>query len=297
MAVVSRVLTGRGALITGGSQGLGLEIARAFVSEGADVFICAREAEQLEHARLELERLATPAQRIGAQVADVARRDDVVALVSSAAELLPEFCVLVNNAGIHGPSGPLVDVDWDEWLTAIQVNLLGSAFVARTALPHFLRAGHGKMIQLSGGGATSPQPGLSGYGASKAAVVRLAETLALEWRRHNVDVNALAPGALNTRLLDEIIEAGPGRVGATIHERALVQRASGGASIAEAAACTVWLASAQSDGITGKLLSAVWDPWRDLPSHIDDLESDVYTLRRIVPADRGLAWGIRRDTG
>jgi len=285
------MLAGRGALVTGGSQGFGLEVARALVHEGADVFICAREGGDLERARAELVALSSPGQRIGAHVADVAREQDVLELVAAVAELLPRFCVLVNNAGIYGPMGQLADVDWGEWLQAISVNLAGSALTARAAFPHFLHAGYGKVIQLSGGGATAPLPGLSAYAASKAAVVRLAETLALEWRAHKIDVNAVAPGALNTRLLDEVIEAGPDRVGAAFHERALRQQAEGGASMVDAAACVVWLASSQSDGITGKLLSAVWDPWRELPSHVADLESDVYTLRRIVPADRGLDWG------
>jgi NAD(P)-dependent dehydrogenase (short-subunit alcohol dehydrogenase family) len=285
------MLAGRGALVTGGSQGFGLEIARAFVRDGADVFICARDGAELERARVELVALASPGQHIGAHVADVAREQDVLELVTAVAEVLPRFSVLVNNAGVYGPKGQLADVEWDEWLHAIAVNLGGSALVARAAFPHFLRAGYGKVIQLSGGGATAPLPGLSAYAASKAAVVRLAETLALEWRPHKIDVNALAPGALNTRLLDEVIEAGPQRVGSALHERALRQRAEGGASMVDAAACVVWLASSQSDGITGKLLSAVWDPWRELPSHAADLDSDVYTLRRIVPADRGLDWG------
>ena len=285
------MLAGRGALVTGGSQGFGLEVARALVREGADVFICAREGGELERARAELVALSSPGQRIGAQAADVASEQDVLELVAAVAERLPRFCVLVNNAGIYGPKGQLADVDWGEWLHAISVNLAGSALAARAAFPYFLRAGYGKVIQLSGGGATAPLPGLSAYAASKAAVVRLAETLALEWRPHKIDVNALAPGALNTRLLDEVIEAGPERVGTAFHERALRQQAEGGASMVGAAACVVWLASSQSDGITGKLLSAVWDPWRELPSHAADLESDVYTLRRIVPADRGLDWG------
>ena len=288
---MSGSLAGRGALITGGSQGLGLAIASAFVQAGADVLICGRESASLELARTALLDSAAAGQIVAARAADVADEKQVEALVDAAIETLPTFSVLVNDAGVYGPRGSLVDVEWDEWVEAIQINLLGSAFAARAVLVHFSRQGYGKIVQLSGGGATSPQPGLSAYGASKAAVVRLVETLALEWRERNIDVNALAPGALNTRMLQQVIEAGPERVGAEFHARALLQRASGGASMAEAAECAVWLASAASDGITGKLISAVWDPWRELGAHRGDLESDVYTLRRITPRDRGLAWG------
>jgi hypothetical protein len=97
---------------------------------------------------------------------------------------------------------------------------------------------------------------------------------------------------LNTRLLDEVLEAGPERVGDSFYERALEQRSSGGTPLDLAARLAVFLASGESDGITGKLISAPWDPWAELPSHADELRStDVYTLRRIVPADRGLSWG------
>ncbi|HEY1774829.1 MAG TPA: SDR family oxidoreductase [Solirubrobacteraceae bacterium] len=285
-------LAGRGALITGGTQGFGLEVARAFLREGADVFVCGRDAAQLDVARDELAALAVDTGGVvGALTADVSRQPDAKTLVAAAAELLPSFTILVNNAGIYGPKGPLADVDWEQWLHAISVNLAGSALVALTAYPHFARAGYGKVIQLSGGGATAPLPGLSAYAASKAAVVRLAETLALEWREQRIDVNSLAPGSLNTRLLDEVIEAGPERVGRDFHARMLAQRESGGQSIENGAACAVWLASAASDGITGKLLSAVWDPWLELPAHVAELDSDVYTLRRVVPADRGMWWG------
>jgi 3-oxoacyl-[acyl-carrier protein] reductase len=289
-------LEGRGALITGGTQGFGLEVARAFLREGANVFVCGRDSAQLDVARGELTALAAQSDcRVGAMVADVSSQADASALVAAAAELLPSFTILVNNAGIYGPKGPLAEVGWEQWLEAISVNLAGSALIAASAYPHFVKAGYGKVIQLSGGGATAPLPGLSAYAASKAAVVRLAETLALEWREQRIDVNSLAPGSLNTRLLDEIIEAGPERVGSDFHERMLRQRETGGSSIENAAACAVWLASAASDGITGKLLSAVWDPWLELPTHIADLDSDVYTLRRIVPADRGMAWGDPPD--
>jgi len=153
------------------------------------------------------------------------------------------------------------------------------------------RRGYGKIIQLSGGGATAPMPRVSAYAASKAAVVRFAETLALELAAHKIDVNCVAPGALNTKMLDEILAAGPQTVGDDLYKRLVKQKESGGASLENAAALAVFLAAHDSDGITGRLISAVWDPWRDLPSHRDELVgSDIYTLRRIIPADRGKTW-------
>lgn len=286
------VLAGRSALVTGASRGLGLVIARSYLEHGANVFICAREATALERARAELVAHAGgDERRVGAQVADVSRPEQVDALVSAAVNLFPDLSVLVNNAGIYGPMGPIEETDWDAWVQAINVNLMGSVLPARAVIPHMKRAGHGKIVQLSGGGATSPLPGLSAYAASKTAVIRFIETLAIELKPDRVDVNAIAPGALNTRMLDEVLEAGPEQVGEAFYERALAQQRSGGTPLERGAALAVWLASAASDGVSGKLISALWDPWSELPGHREDLESDIYTLRRIVPADRGLGWG------
>jgi 3-oxoacyl-[acyl-carrier protein] reductase len=289
---VTAVLAGRAAIVTGGSHGLGLEIARAFVTAGARVVVCARNTEALDRARADLESVAAHADAVATIAADVSDPESVERLVAFAVERFSQIHVLVNNAGVYGPKGLVEEVSWDEWEHAVRVNLFGSVLCSRAVLPHFRANGYGKIVQLSGGGATSPLPRLSAYAASKAAVVRFAETLAEELRGTGTDVNAVAPGALNTRLLDEVLDAGPDRVGESFYERALEQRSAGGTPLDLPARLVVFLASAASDGITGKLISAPWDPWEEFPGHIEDLRtSDVYTLRRIVPADRNLSWG------
>jgi NAD(P)-dependent dehydrogenase (short-subunit alcohol dehydrogenase family) len=291
-AMTSGELTGRTALITGGTRGLGLEIARRFLLAGAaGVCVCGRDPDALEAAREQLRGVAEEGQEVFAEIADVSDLADVQSLIAATLGRFPELTILVNNAGVYGPKGTMGDVDWLEWAQAVETNLFGSVLPARELVAHFKRRGYGKVIQLSGGGATKPMPGLSAYAASKAAVVRFAETLAEELRPHGIDVNAVAPGALNTRMLDEVLAAGPARVGAVYYEQALEQQRSGGEPLENGARLAVWLASAASDGVTAKLLSAVWDPWEELLEHRADLDSDVYTLRRIVPGDRGLGWG------
>jgi NAD(P)-dependent dehydrogenase (short-subunit alcohol dehydrogenase family) len=286
------LLAGRSALITGASQGLGLVIAQSYIDAGANVFACARNASTLEQARAQLVASAGgDSQRVGVQVADVSQPQQVEELVSAAVKRFPDLSILVSNAGVYGPMGSIEQVDWGEWVQAMSINLMGSVLAVRALIPQMKRLGYGKIIQLSGGGATAPLPGLTAYAASKTAVLRFIETVALELQASQIDVNAIAPGALNTRLLDEVIAAGPDRVGQAFYERALDQQRSGGTPLERGAELAVWLASEASDGITGKLLSAIWDPWPELPDHREDLESDVYTLRRIVPADRGLGWG------
>ncbi len=287
---MSGALADRTALITGASQGLGLEIARSYLREGARIVICARSDETLRSAEVELAGLG----EVHGHPADVASPGEVEALVTFAVERLGGLDILVNNAGVYGPKGGIGDVDWAAWADAIQINLMGSVLPARFALPHLRAAERGKIVQLSGGGATAPLPFLSAYAASKAAVVRFMETLAGEVAGDGIDVNAIAPGALNTRMLDEVLEAGPEAVGEAFYAKALQQRDSGGTSLDRGAALSVYLGSRKSDGISGRLLSAVWDPWEDLETHAAELEgSDIYTLRRIIPAERGQGWGER----
>jgi NAD(P)-dependent dehydrogenase (short-subunit alcohol dehydrogenase family) len=289
---MSGPLSGRTALITGASRGLGLEIARAYLdADAAGICICGRDRDALDGALTELRARAKDGQTVIGDVADVSEPEDVERLVELALGELGEIVVLVSNAGIYGPKGGIAQTDWAQWRRAVEINLFGSVLPVRRLLEHFTARGSGKIVQLSGGGATSPMPALSAYAASKAAVVRFTETLAEELREHGVDVNALAPGALNTRMLDELLDAGPELLGQPVYERALAQQQSGGSPPEQAARLAVFLGSPASDGITGKLLSAVWDPWAELPEHLDELRSDVYTLRRIVPADRGMEWG------
>jgi NAD(P)-dependent dehydrogenase (short-subunit alcohol dehydrogenase family) len=287
-----RQLEGRAALITGANRGFGLAIAHAYVDAGADVMLCARDEPTLMEARETLSAHAEHGQRVEARPLDVSNEGQVREFVASAIDTMPHLQILVNNAGVYGPKGNIEDVSLDDWVRSIEINLFGSVYVCAAIVPHLRRRGYGKIIQLSGGGATNPMPRLSAYAAAKAAIVRFSETLAEELRGAGVDVNAIAPGALNTRLLDEVLEAGPESVGQAFYDKAVAQKAQGGASMEKGAALAVFLASQASDGVTGKLISAIWDPWADLPEHLDDLRgTDVYGLRRIVPSDRGLDWG------
>ena len=215
-----------------------------------------------------------------------------MALFRATLEAFPRLDILVNNAGVYGPMGRLEEVDVEQWIQAIGINLFGTVHCCRAAIPVMRRTGYGKIINLSGGGATAPLPYLSSYAAAKSGVVRLTETLALELADANVDVNAVAPGALATRLLDEVIEAGPAITGTDFHGRMLKIRAEGGTPLGIGAQLCVFLASSRSDGITGKLISASWDRWQDWSQQLDALRgSDLYTLRRITGRDRGVAWG------
>ena len=164
---------------------------------------------------------------------------------------------------MHGPIGTIDAVDWAAWQHALAVNLSGTVYGCRLAVQHFKEwpaANRRKIINVSGGGATSPQPGLTAYGASKAGLVRFTETLAEEVKEFEIDVNAVAPGALATRLMKELHAAGPEGIGTDHHRRVEQLLSIGAMSIAKPAELCIYLASSSSDGITGRLISAAWDP-------------------------------------
>jgi NAD(P)-dependent dehydrogenase (short-subunit alcohol dehydrogenase family) len=286
-------LTGRTALITGASQGLGAIIAEHFLAEGGNVALCGRSVGDLEAQQKRLA-AAYGAERVWAKPADVSSRSDVDALFDEAQSRFGQLNVLVANAGVYGPMGSIDAVDWDEWVQAIAINLTGTVYCTRKAVEIFKPQHYGKILILSGGGATNPLPGISAYAASKAAIVRFTETLALETKEWNIDVNAIAPGALMTRLTDQLIAAGPERVGAALHARMVKLKQEGGTPLSVGASLCGYLASSESDGLTGRLISAPWDPWPFSEDHRRQIaESDIYTLRRIVPKDRGKTWGDR----
>ena len=287
-------LKGRFALITGASQGLGAEIARHYVINGASVLLCARSADKLGEQGQALAPRLAPDARIVTIVGDVGKPKDVDLIFEKFRAEFPRLDILVNNAGIYGPMGNIEDVDWDEWVDAVRINLLGLVCVSRAAMPMMRSQRYGKIVNISGGGAANPMPAITAYAASKAGVVRFTESLALECKNDRIDVNAIAPGALVTHMMEQLLEAGPEKVGQQFFDRMKNIADEGGTPLDVGAALCVFLGSSESDGITGKLIAAQWDRWEDWPLHLDELNaSDVYTLRRITGRDRKKEWGDR----
>jgi NAD(P)-dependent dehydrogenase (short-subunit alcohol dehydrogenase family) len=277
-------LTGRYAIITGGSRGLGYAIAEAYLKAGANIIITGTNWELLTHSYQILKKNFTHQnQRLGFFQSNVQFDEDTQALLKGALNLIPRIDIVVNNAGVYGPIGKFENNDWEDWIKSIEINLLGTAYICHQILPHMVKNGYGKIINLSGGGATKGTPNFTSYAASKAAIVRLTECLALENLENHIDINAISPGALNTRLLDQVIEAGVENVGLKRYTEALEQRETGGSSITPATDLAVFLGSPKSDGITGKLISAQYDPWATPDFNAKNLKLEDYTLRRYTP--------------
>jgi 3-oxoacyl-[acyl-carrier protein] reductase len=276
-------LLNKKAVISGASKGLGAAIAEAYVKAGASVVICARDNDRLLEKQAELKCISTGNAKIMAIPTDISSPKEVDYLIKTTEAALGGIDILVANAGIYGPIGPLETLDWQAWSQSIDINLKGTILQCRSIIPVFKKQKHGKIIIISGGGATKPMPNFSAYATAKAGVVRFSETLAEELRKFNIDVMAIAPGALNTGFLNEVLSAGPEKVGDHFYQAALEQEKSGGSPLELAANLSVYLASDAANGITGKLISAVWDRWSTLHEYFSEIaNTDIYTLRRVV---------------
>ena len=285
------LLENKCALITGGSAGLGYEISKAFLKAGCDIFITGRDEEKLKRALNQLS-LEYPQRKIKALSSDVSSEKDCEHIIDSFIGEFKRIDILVNNAGVYGPFGSISKDNWKDWKEAIKINLFGSVYLASLVSELMKQNNFGKIIQLSGGGATNPLPYISSYAASKAAVVRYIETLAVELEEFNIDVNAIAPGALNTSLLDDILKNGKGKIDEKFYEKQLELKKTGGVSMNYGVDLCLFLASEKSNGLTGKLISALWDNYKDWMKNIDEVtNSDLYTIRRIVGKDRNFPSG------
>lgn len=277
-------------LVTGASRGLGREIAEAFWDEGADLFLAARSADALTALCKDLAARRRD-QRAGHVVIDLGAPDAADRTMKAFSGFSDSLDVLVNNAAIQGPIGPLDENDWAEWQATVAVNLLAPVALSRRAIQRMKIQHGGVILNISGGGAATPRPCFSAYATAKAGLVRFTETVAAEVAGGGIRVNAIAPGALNTEMHEAILRAGAAQAGEREYRRALEQLERGGTPLATPAGLAVFLASQAAAGITGRLIHAVWDPWRGLEAHAAELAgSDIYTLRRIVPDDRGLRW-------
>ena len=271
------ILNNKIVIVTGAGRGIGRSVALRCAAEGARVALMAKTGSELEEtAGMITERGG----HSSAFVCDVASRESASSAVAFVKSAFGTVDVLVNNAGIQPPIGPFLGIDMEEWKRNVAVNLFGTAQMTSEVLPELLAKRKGKIINLSGGGATSPRPNFSAYAISKTAVVRFTETLAVELREHNIDVNAVSPGAINTKMFDEVLQAGS--LAGSETADAGKRKMKGGDDPELAAELIAFLASDDSDGITGKLISAKWDPWKEESFRTKlKAEADFATLRRI----------------
>lgn len=280
-------------LITGATRGLGYALTTAFWQSGWNVFLVARSEAALQHTAATLE--PRPYQTVHTITADLVDPNSTFQVIDAVKSISSTLDVLINNAAIQGPIGPTWESDWTDWANIMNVNLLSPVALCRAAASFMIATRtKGSIINLSGGGATRARPYFSAYATAKAGLVRFSETLAQELRLHNIRVNCIAPGPMPTGMLEEIVAKGAEGAGEKEYNSALnaLHMPTTQNSMQKAIDLALFLASDRSRGITGKLISALWDHWEQWPYHLEALNSsDVYTLGRITGQDRHLAWG------
>jgi len=273
------ILKDKKIVITGGSMGLGFAVAQKCSKAGAHLILVARHANDLEKATRMLNE--DTKNRHKYYCLDVSLPEEVKRLAEKIKKDFGFIDGLVNCAGIYGPIGKTSEVDPKEFTNVIMINLLGTVFMCHYFIPLLKKSRRGKIVNYAGGGAASPFPNYSAYAISKIGIVRFTENAALEYMDDNIDINAVAPGFVITRLHQETIKAGK-KAGKDFLRKTMEQIKQRGDPPERAAKLTVFLLSTESDGITGKFISAIWDPWEDQNFLLRLKEDkDFTTLRRI----------------
>jgi 3-oxoacyl-[acyl-carrier protein] reductase len=262
-------------LITGAGRGIGKRLALGFAEAGARVGLLSRSQAELDLAKLEIEQAGGNALRLKADVRDLE-------LLQSAVERMKVVFggldVLIASAGVQGPIGPLLSTSPKAWSETIEVNLIGAVNSCRAVLPSMVEKRSGKILLVVGGGSGHTRPNFGAYSASKAAVVRFAEGLAVEVSDHNVQVNCISPGFVYTHMTDEILHAGEEMAGRREIEESEQVRITGGTPPEKQLQLALFLASDRSNHISGKLIH-VNDDWRRFER--ENMKPELYTLRRV----------------
>jgi 3-oxoacyl-[acyl-carrier protein] reductase len=273
------IIKGKVAIITGGAGGIGSVISKFYLMEGAYVVIAEINDLYLHTVLAELKNYGKD--RVIGIKTDISDINSVKDLIEYSIKNFGTVDILVNAAGFQPPIGPLTEINETEWIKNININLIGTMLCCKYVLPVMISKKNGKIINFTGGGATFPRPNFSAYASAKAAIARFSETIAQEVKEYGIDVNAIAPGSVNTRMMEDIIQAGD-RISKNDLSEAIKIRNGGGNSPELAASLAVFLASDESDGITGKIISAVWDNWKDFGKNISNItKSSLFSLRRV----------------
>lgn len=265
--------------VTGAGRGIGRAIAIKLAKDGFAVYGCSRTESELEETR----RLSDG--KICVSATDVTDQTKLQSWFESACDL-PNTIPwgLVTAAGIFGPLGPFLKNDWEEWKRGVEINLYGSLLATKYFSSLLISKGApGRIVHLSGGGATKPIRNFSSYCASKAALVRTSETLALELQPYSITVNAISPGLHLTKMTEKILEIGEDLAGDEMYKSIQKESANRGKEPMQALELVTYLMSEEASTITGRLISAEWDKWSGLHENRHFINHrDLYTLRRLT---------------
>jgi NAD(P)-dependent dehydrogenase (short-subunit alcohol dehydrogenase family) len=268
-------LKGQVAIVTGGGRGFGQAIAQKLASQGAAVTVTSRTQSQLDETKASIEAAGGKALALAADVNSQAHWHRVVA--ETEAKLGP-VTLLVANAALSDPAGPVYDIDPDVWQKTLDTNVMGSVRGARAVLPGMIERRKGRLIIISSGAALAATPYTSPYRVSKAALLRLAEIMALEVRDFGISVFAIHPGVINSTILDSAVRTEAGRKWVP-HMAQMVESGRALTGTEQCADCCAFLASGDGDGLTGRYVSATED-FRALAARAQEVaEGELQVLR------------------
>jgi NAD(P)-dependent dehydrogenase (short-subunit alcohol dehydrogenase family) len=238
-------------LVTAGASGIGREIVRAFAAQGAKVFVCDIDGPGLDSLAKEIPGLAT-------KVCDISKRADIEGMVAFGVNALGGLDVLVNNAGISGPTAPVEEMDPDQWEQVIQINLTGTFNVTRLAIPHLKKSSAGVIIIMSSVAGRFGYPNRSPYSTTKWGLIGFAKTLSRELGEFNIRANAILPGAVEGPRIDRVLEGRAKLSGKRVDEEKksalAIQSMQKFVDPKDIAALAVFLASDAGKSISGQML-------------------------------------------
>jgi NAD(P)-dependent dehydrogenase (short-subunit alcohol dehydrogenase family) len=272
------VLKDRHIFITGGGRGIGQTIALDCKKNGAKVSLIARSPDDLANTEKLLSEI--PGEHLVLK-ADVTNAVELEKAMDQSVQKLGPLTGLVAAAGIYGEIGRFHEANFDEWLKGLEINLVGTARSVHLAVPRFKKGARNKIVLFSGGG-QGPAPYFSSYATSKGGVSRFTETVGAELDEVGIDTNGIAPGPVNTKFLDDLLATSKNKISPAVYEKALKQKEQGGQPPEKAADLCRWLLSSASDGLWGKTLSAVWDPYLEFKNLPELSRKDLFQVRRVV---------------
>jgi 3-oxoacyl-[acyl-carrier protein] reductase len=261
-------------LLTGATKGLGFEILNYYVSKGYNLILISKNKKKLLNLKKKYKKIIN----LNIFAVDLAKVERLNNTIKKIIKKFKKIDILINNAGVWGPIGNFDKNNWKKWLEALNINLISSSYLIKSVLPIMKKNNFGRIVQLSGGGATSPMPNFSSYAVSKTAVVRLVETISEECRSFNININAVAPGPMNTNMLNIALKSGKEKVGEYHYNKLLQQKRKGGVGFYRTLSLIDFLI--RNRKVSGKLISAIWDPWNKINFKKKIKNKDIYTLRR-----------------
>ena len=285
-------------LITGATGGLGFELVKYFYANGYSLVITDINLNKLKKVKKEIQNLRiNNKQTIDIYKLDFNRIEKIKfdKLKIFVLKNIGTPAVIINCAGFIGKIGKAWETEAKDYVNAFNCNLFSVIEICSRFVPLMIKKKYGKIINVAGGGATSPRENFTPYALAKTSIVRYTENLARELEllqgNLNLNVNCISPGIMKSGMTKHILEFGKRNVGKNEIDKLKKEFSKETDSKKLAAELCLFLASKESDGVSGKLISAVWDNWKDLPKRKKDIaDSDVYTLRRIIPSDRGFKW-------